>query len=673
MYKLTSLKADTDIYNFKRGTHYECWRFLGSRLCEVGGQAGVLFRVWAPRAKAVSVVGDFNHWMPGAHPMKNLSKTGVWQCFIPGIEAYDIYKYCITTPADERVFKADPCALHTETRPSNCSKVYDLAGYTWHDARWERKKQQTNPVNGPLNIYELHAGSWKIHDDGNPYSYRDLAAALIPYIKEMGYTHIELMPLTEYPFDGSWGYQVTGYFAPTSRYGTPHDFMYFIDKCHQAGIGVIMDWVPSHFPKDEFGLYKFDGTNCYEDQNPRRAEHEEWGTMVFDFGRPEVQCFLISSALFWLSQYHIDGLRCDAVASMLYLDYNRKDGEWEPNTNGGRENLEAIDLLRKVNTAVFKRHPGTLMVAEESTAWPLVSAPVHNGGLGFNFKWNMGWMNDVLEYMQTDPLFRAGSHRKLTFSFFYAFSENFILPISHDEVVHGKHSLIGKMPGSYEAQFAGMRVFLGYMMSHPGKKLLFMGQEFGQFAEWSEARQLDWMLLDYETHRNLHEWAKALNHFYLATPALWERDYSWEGFEWIVPDDAGQNIIVFQRRAADGSTYVIACNFAPVLRTDYKFGVPLAGSYKEVLSSDEARFGGESTTNGTLRSRAGEMHGLPQHISATLPPLSAVFFRAPSSANGGTKKPKEAPKPAAQKKVAQKPAKPAAPKTGTARKTAKTK
>ena len=630
MQKITSLKVDTDIYSFKKGTHYECQKFLGSRLCEVGGQQGALFRVWAPRAKAVSVVGEWNSWTPASHPMQNLSKTGIWQCFIPGLSEYDIYKYCVTTPADEMVFKADPYAFHTETRPSNCSKLYTLGGYEWHDVRWERRKQLGNPVGGPLNIYEMHAGSWRLHEDGNPYSYRDLADVLIPYIKEMGYTHVELMPLTEYPFDGSWGYQCTGYFAPTSRYGTPHDFMYFVDQCHLAGIGVIMDWVPAHFPKDEFGLYKFDGTNCYEDQNPLRAEHREWGTMVFDFGRPEVQCFLISSALFWLKTYHIDGLRVDAVASMLYLDYNRKDGEWEQNTKGGKENLEAIDLLKKLNIAVFKRHPGSMMIAEESTSWPLVSAPVHSGGLGFNFKWNMGWMNDMLAYMQTDPLFRAGNHDKLTFSFFYAFSENFILPISHDEVVHGKGSLIGKMPGEYDQQFAEMRVFLGYMIAHPGKKLMFMGQEFGQFQEWSEARELDWMLLEYERHSQLQSWNKKLNHFYKEQPALWELDYSWDGFQWVVSDDSSQNIIVFIRKDKQGNSFVVCCNFAPVLRQDYKFGVPAPGTYKEALNSDAIEFGGTGAGNaGQIRAQKGEMHGFAQHISVTLPPLSTVFFYVP--------------------------------------------
>lgn len=643
MQKLTTLKADPEIYSFKKGTNYECQKFLGSRLCQVGGEAGTLFRVWAPRAKAVSVVGDFNRWMPAAHPMQNVSKTGVWQCFIAGIKLYDIYKYCVTTPDDELVFKADPYATHTETRPSNCSKVYDLTGYTWRDDKWERAKAKKNPVFGPMNIYEVHAGSWKLHDDGNPYSYKDLADTLIPYVKEMGYTHIEFMPLTEYPYDGSWGYQCTGYFAPTSRYGTPHDLMYLVDECHKNGIGVIMDWVPAHFPKDEFGLYKFDGTNCYEDQNPLRAEHREWGTMVFDYGRPEVQCFLISSALFWLQTYHIDGLRVDAVASMLYLDYNRKDGEWQPNTGGGKENLEAIDLLKKLNTSVFKRHPGALMIAEESTSWPLVSAPVHSGGLGFNFKWNMGWMNDTLGYMQMDPLFRAGSHEKLTFSFFYAFSENFVLPISHDEVVHGKKSMIDKMPGEYDDKFAELRTFYGYMMGHPGKKLLFMGQEFAQFQEWSEARELDWMLLGYERHEQMRQWTKALNHLYAQSAVFWEKDYSWEGFQWIVPDDASQNVIVFLRRDAAGNGIVVCCNFAPVQRDDYRFGVPVAGAYTQMLCSDEARFGGSGVTNGKRKSVPEGMHGFDQYISVTLPPLSAVYFKVPALP---IKEPKEVKAPA---------------------------
>ncbi len=643
MAKLFSMKADTDIYNFKRGTHYDCWKFLGSHFCETAGQKGVLFRVWAPNAHAVSVVGDFNRWLPGAHPMVNVAKTGVWQCFIAGMQEYDIYKYCVTNCDDEMVFKADPYAFHAETRPANCSKVYELDGFKWTDERWQRQKQKEKPMELPLNIYELHAGSWKLHSDGNPYSYRDLADILLPYVCEMGYTHIEMMPITEYPFDGSWGYQVTGYFAPTSRFGTPHDFMYFVDRCHAAGVGVILDWVPAHFPKDEFGLYRFDGTRCYEDSNPIRGEHLEWGTMVFDYGKPEVQCFLISSALFWLEMYHIDGLRLDAVASMLYLNYNRADGHWQPNTYGGMENLEAIDLLRKLNTAAFKRKPGTLMIAEESTAWPLVSAPVYNGGLGFNFKWNMGWMNDMLEYVSIDPLFREGSHGKVTFSFLYAFSEHFVLPISHDEVVHGKKSMIEKMPGSYEQKFAGMRAFFGYMMGHPGKKLTFMGQEFGQFAEWSEAKELDWGLLEYESHCGLQRWSRELNSFYKKTPALWQLDSSWDGFRWIVADDNMQNVVVFIRQDAQQNAVVVCCNFAPVLREDYRFGVPVAGQYSEILSSDAKQFGGGGITNGKLRSVKGEMHGFEQYVSASLPPLSACFFKVP----------KKRAKPAAKKSLAE--------------------
>ena len=432
---LKHTNAEVPVYLFKQGKNFESQKFFGAHFETRGVQQGVVFRVWAPRAKAVSVVGDFNSWVPGAAPMENLDEDGgIWECFVPGLAVYDIYKYCVTTPDDELVFKADPYAFHTETRPANCSKVYELAGYEWGDAAWQKKVARHSPLKEPLNIYEMHAGSWRTYEDGNPYNYRELAAQLVPYLQEMGYTHVELMPIMEHPFDGSWGYQVTGYFAPTSRYGTPHDFKAFVDACHQGGIGVIMDWVPAHFPKDQFGLYKFDGTNCYEDQNPLRAEHKEWGTMVFDYGRPEVQSFLISNALFWLEEYHVDGLRVDAVASMLYLDYNRRDGEWAPNKNGGKENLEAIEFLQRLNSEVFARHPHAMMIAEESTAWPLVSHPVSEGGLGFNFKWNMGWMNDMLSYMSTDPLFRSGNHNKVTFSFFYAFSENFILPISHDEV-----------------------------------------------------------------------------------------------------------------------------------------------------------------------------------------------------------------------------------------------
>ena len=640
-------QADLPIYLFKQGSNFEAYRFFGAHFAQQGGEEGVVFRVWAPHAKNVSVVGDFNSWVPGAHPMQKLD-DGVWEAFIPGIQEYQVYKYCLTTPADELAFKADPYAFHTETRPSNGSKVYRLEGYQWGDAAWEEQQRRQDPINGPMNIYELHAGSWRLKESGEPYNYSELADQLVPYLQQMGYTHVELLPITEYPFDGSWGYQVTGYFAPTSRYGTPKDFMNFVDKCHQGGIGVIMDWVPAHFPKDAFGLYMFDGAPCYEDPNPRRGEHKEWGTMVFNYGMPEVESFLVSSALYWVEQFHVDGLRVDAVASMLYLDYNRRDGEWEQNRNGGKENLEAIAFLRKLNSTVLGRYPHKLMIAEESTAWPMVSKPVQDGGLGFNFKWNMGWMNDMLSYMSTDPLFRAGNHNKVTFSFFYAFSENFVLPISHDEVVHGKCSLINKMPGDYEAKFANLRTFYGYMMAHPGKKLLFMGQEFGQFIEWNEAKALDWMLMDYEKHQQLSQYVKALNHLYRDQPALWQVDYSWEGFQWIVPDDNTQSVIAFLRRDAAGDMLLVVCNFNPVLREDYQMGVPAPGYYKELLSSDDAAFGGTGVHNKAVRSRKKPMHGFEQSISLTLPPMSTVYFTVP--------KPKAAPAKAATKTQAKKPA-----------------
>ena len=671
---------DLPVYLYKQGNNYEAQRFFGSHLTEQGGEKGVMFRVWAPHATAVSVVGDFNSWKPGSHPMKKSDGASIWELFIPGMKEFDIYKYCVTTRAGDLVFKADPYALHAETRPSNGSKVYDLSGFGWSDSEWMDAQKAKDQINGPMNIYEMHAGSWKMKQDPEdkdkyiPYNYSELADLLIPYITEMGYTHVELLPIMEYPYDGSWGYQVSGYFAPTSRYGTPKDLMAFVDKMHRAGIGVIMDWVPAHFPKDQFGLYMFDGEPCYEDPNPRRGEHKEWGTMVFNFGMKEVQSFLISSALYWLEQYHIDGLRVDAVASMLYLDYNRRDGEWEQNVNGGKENLEAIDFLRKLNTAILTRHPEKYMIAEESTAWPNVTKPAKDGGLGFNFKWNMGWMNDMLSYMKTDPLFRSYNHNKVTFSFFYAFSENFVLPISHDEVVHGKCSLINKMPGEYDDKFANLRTFFGYMMAHPGKKLLFMGQEFGQFNEWYEAKPLDWMLLDYDKHKELQLYVKTLNQFYKDQPAFWQVDYSWEGFQWIVPDDYQQSIVAFLRKDAAGKQILVVCNFTPILREGYTMGAPVSGSYKEILNSDDAAFGGSGKYhNKNIRSKKVPKHGFDQSITLTLPPLSALYFEVPEKKETKARTTKSAAGKTTAKKTTTKKTEAAGEKKTTARRTTKSK
>ena len=617
-----SLSITKNISLFHEGKHDQTFEFLGSRPSD----NGVIFRVWAPNAVSVSVVGDFNNWDRSTHPMHLIDKLGIWQLLISQIKEYDIYKYSIETKTKGIILKSDPYAYHYETRPGTSSKFYDITGYEWQDDDWNSYKETINIYESPVNIYEVHASSWLKCFDDNYFDYERLAKELILYTKKLGYTHIELMPIAEYPYDPSWGYQVTGYYAPTSRFGTPKAFMHFVDLCHQAGIGVIIDWVPGHFPKDESGLYEFDGTICYEYNEHWKQEHAGWGTRVFDLGKNEVKSFLISNAIFWIEKYHIDGLRVDAVASMLYLDYCRS--EWHPNQYGSRENIEAVEFFKQLNTTIFAQYPNTLMIAEESTSWPLVTKPTYLGGLGFNFKWNMGWMNDMLEYMATDPIYRKHLHRAITFSFYYAFSENFILPISHDEVVYGKCSLISKMPGTYEEKFANTRVFLAYMIAHPGKKLLFMGCDIAQFKEWDFKDQVEWFLLDYSAHQKFNDFVAKLNFFYLKNSPLWEIDYSWEGFSWISHDDFENSIIAFRRIDKRGDELIVICNFTPVTRKNYCIGAPYDGSYEEVFNTDSLEYGGFGIGNHrTILSRPIPMHGYQNSIRLTIPPLSAIFLK----------------------------------------------
>ena len=635
---------------FYSGRDCRAYDYMGAHPFVQDGEQGYLFRVYAPEAENVSVMGEFNGWNRDVDYMTR-DEQGIWEKFIPNIPEYAAYKYSVWAKSGDVFDKSDPYGFHFETRPGNATKAYDIEGYEWDDSSWLDWRKKHLPYSNPVNIYECHLGSWKMHQDGNFYSYRQLADELVPYVKEMGYTHIEFMPLTEYPFDGSWGYQVIGYFAATSRYGTPKDLMYLIDKAHQAGLGVIMDWVPAHFPKDGCGLVEFDGSHLYEYADPLKMEHKEWGTRVFDYGKVSTRNLLFSSAMFWIEKFHMDGLRVDAVASMLYLDYNRQ-GEWRPNVHGGRENLEAVDFLRLLNEYILTDHPDVMMIAEESTAWPMVTKPGYDGGLGFNFKWNMGWMNDMLCYCSADPFFRKDMHDKITFSFMYAFSENYILPLSHDEVVHGKCSLIGKMPPPYENQFGGLRALYGYMAAHPGKKMLFMGGEFAQFSEWAYQRGLDWMLLDYPAHRQMQAYVKALNHFYLATPQLWEQDTDWRGFEWISHEDNRNNIIAFRRMAQDGSDIVVVVNFSPEEQQEYRIGVPITGTYEEVFTSDKTEFGGSGMTNGKVKTENKPMHGQEQSIVLKIPRFGVLFLKGKARAKRRTKAEIEAAKAEAAKKPA---------------------
>ncbi|PYZ93803.1 1,4-alpha-glucan branching enzyme [Salipaludibacillus keqinensis] len=622
--------SEHDIYLFHQGTHYHSYELLGCHEATWKKEKGFRFTVWAPHASRVSIVGDFNHWTGEDYPLERLNKEGLWVGFFTSIPPGTTYKYSIVHSSGQQILKSDPYARQSELRPATASLTPNEDLYEWKDEEWQQAKANYNPYESPINIYEVHLGTWKKKLGDELYTYRELAQELIPYVKSLGYTHIELMPVAEHPFDLSWGYQITGYFSITSRYGSLNDFKYFVDQCHLQGIGVIMDWVPGHFCKDSHGLRQFDGEPLYEYLDERKAEKTSWGTLTFDFGRPEVQSFLLSNAIYWLKEFHIDGIRVDAVASMIYLNFDKNDGEEKVyNSYGGDEHLEALAFLKKLNQTVFHYFPNTLMMAEDSSDVPLVTSPIHEGGLGFNFKWNMGWMNDMLTYMEHDPLYRKWNHNLLTFSFMYTHSENFVLPLSHDEVVHGKRSLLNKMPGDQWQQFASLRLLFGYMIAHPGKKLLFMGGEIGQYDEWKDKEQLDWHLLDFPLHRNMFDYVTNLNHFYLTEKAFFEKDHDPEGFEWIDPHNIDQSIVAFIRRGNDPEDErIIVCNFTPNVIYDYKVGVPKPGEYKEIFNSDSEEFGGSGQMNREDHfSFSEKWHSFGQHIKIMVPPLAISIFK----------------------------------------------
>ena len=628
--------TDHDIYLFKQGRHYQLYDKFGAHSATVNGVPGIMFSVWAPNAQKVSVIGECNDWDYGASPLTVRDDgSGVWEGFVPEACKGQEYKFHINTKNGQGIDKCDPFALRCEQPPRTAARIWDL-DYTWSDREWMGLRKDKNKLTAPMSIYEVHFGSWRRNPDKprTYLTYREMAPLLSAYVKDMGFTHIEIMPIMEHPFYGSWGYQTVGYFAPTSRYGTPQDFMYFIDHMHQNGIGVILDWVPSHFPTDDHGLHQFDGTALFEHQDPRKGFHPDWNSSIFNYGRYEIQAFLISSALFWLDKYHADGLRVDAVASMIHLDYSRKPGEWIPNIYGGNENLEALDFLRRLNTAIYANFPDVQSMAEESTSWPMVSRPVYLGGLGFGLKWNMGWMNDTLDYMSREPIHRKYHHNQLTFSIWYAYSENFLLPLSHDEVVHQKGSLIRKMPGDYWQKMANLRLLYGYMMGQPGKKLLFMGCELGQWEEWNHEKSLDWNLLDFPAHQGIQSWVRDLNHMYTREPSMYAGDYDPQGFAWEDCHDSDQSVLTFFRKYND-ETILIACNFTPVPRYGYLVGVPCEGVWKEILNSDATMYGGSGVGNqGCVHSEPISWHGLPFRASLTLPPLGVVFFKPAPSVQG---------------------------------------